>query len=189
MQILRSSTSKSCRFSQILPILTSESLSRHSVVQILQASTSKSASTPPVFNDFDFRTDLPPQRGAYFGASTSKSAPTVPNRSRATAWCKFFGIQLQKIQKPSVFNNFDFRIALATAWCKFWLHLGYSTRSSAPARFSELTFRAGEATKLLQNTAFRGIPTRQSLMSHIPAVSHPRNHISWLTDLQRQLSV
>ena len=43
--------------------------------------------------------------------------------------------------------------------------------------------------KLWKNTAFRAIPTRQNLISHISAVSHLRDHISWLTDLQQQLSV
>ena len=52
-----------------------------------------------------------------------------------------------------------------------------------------MTFPASEATKLWKNTAFRALPTRQILMSHISAVSHLRDHISWLTDLQQQLSV
>ena len=41
-----------------------------------------------------------------------------------------------------------------------------------------------------KHTAFRAIPTRQNLLiSHISAVSHLRDHISWLTDLRRQLSI
>ena len=42
-------------------ILTSESLSCYSLVQILQHATSKSAPTLPVFNDSDFRIALLPQ--------------------------------------------------------------------------------------------------------------------------------
>ena len=51
---------------QFLTILTSESLSRAGVVQILSRSTSKSAPTPPVFNDFDVRIALARRRGANF---------------------------------------------------------------------------------------------------------------------------
>ena len=54
------------RACQFLTILTSESLSRADVVQILSRSTSKSAPTPPVFNDFDFQIALARRRGANF---------------------------------------------------------------------------------------------------------------------------
>ena len=54
-------------FSHALTILTFKSLSRAGVVQILRSSTSKSAPTPPVFNDFDFRIALARRRGANFG--------------------------------------------------------------------------------------------------------------------------
>ena len=47
-------------------ILISESLSRHSLVQILQHTISKNASKLPVFSDFDFRMALSPQPGADF---------------------------------------------------------------------------------------------------------------------------
>ena len=50
----------------VLTNLTSEPLSRAGVVQILSMSTSKSAPTPPVFNDFDFRIALARRRGANF---------------------------------------------------------------------------------------------------------------------------
>ena len=55
-----------CRTPQFLTILTSKSLSRAGVVQILSMSTSKSAPTPPVFNDFDFQIALARRRGANF---------------------------------------------------------------------------------------------------------------------------
>ena len=54
------------RHRQFLTILTSESLSRAGVVQILRSSTSKSAPTPPVFNDFDFQIALARRRGGNF---------------------------------------------------------------------------------------------------------------------------
>ena len=55
---------KTFRDRQFLRILTSKSLSRHNVVQILRSSTSKSDPNMPVFNDFDFRIALAPPRGA-----------------------------------------------------------------------------------------------------------------------------
>ena len=50
----------------VLTILTSKSLSRAGVVQILRSSTSKSAPNPRCFNDFDFRIALARNRGANF---------------------------------------------------------------------------------------------------------------------------
>ena len=57
---------KVLRRRQFLTILTSKSSSRAGVVQILRSSTSKSAPTPPVFNDFDFQIALARRRGANF---------------------------------------------------------------------------------------------------------------------------
>ena len=54
------------RHRRFLTILTSESVSRAGVVQILSSSTSKSAPGMPVFNDFDFRIGLARRRGANF---------------------------------------------------------------------------------------------------------------------------
>ena len=47
-------------------ILTSKSLSRAGVAQILRNSTSKSILNMPIFNDFDFRIALARRRGANF---------------------------------------------------------------------------------------------------------------------------
>ena len=58
--------SKARRNPQVLTIFTAKSLSRAGVVQILSMSTSKSAPTPPVFNDFDFQIALARRRGANF---------------------------------------------------------------------------------------------------------------------------
>ena len=60
-------TSKMVRDPGALTILTSKSLSRARVVQILAASTSKSALAPSVFNDFDFQIVVARRRGANFG--------------------------------------------------------------------------------------------------------------------------
>ena len=78
------------RTCQFLTILTSKSLSRAGVVQILATSTSKNAPTLSVFNDFDFRIALARRRGANFGDFNFQNAPTL-----------------------SAFYDFNFRIALA----------------------------------------------------------------------------
>ena len=71
-------------------ILTSEWLSRHSLVQILQSTTSKKSPKLSVFNDFDFRIVLWPQPGEDFAAHGFK-----------------------KCSKTLIFfNDLDFRIAL-----------------------------------------------------------------------------
>ena len=57
---------KTSRDRQFLTILTSKSLSRAGVVQILRCSTSKSAPNLSVFNDFDFQIALARRRGANF---------------------------------------------------------------------------------------------------------------------------
>ena len=58
---------KTSRAPGVLTILTSKSLSRAGVVQILGSSTSKSAPNPRCFNDFDFQIALARRRGANFG--------------------------------------------------------------------------------------------------------------------------
>ena len=111
------------RTCHVLTILTSKSLSRAGVVQILSMSTSKSAPNMPVFNDFDFQIAL----------------------ARRRAWCKFCRCELPKVLRHrqfltiltskslsragvaqilsrstsksapgmSIFKDFDFQIALA----------------------------------------------------------------------------
>ena len=93
------------RTCHVLTILTSKSLSRAGVVQILRSSTSKSAPNPRCFNDFDFRIALARRRGTNFAKLHLQkcSEPTVfwrfwlPNPSRAQAWCKFCRAQLRKV--------------------------------------------------------------------------------------------
>ena len=57
---------KTSRAPGAFTILTSKSLSRAGVVQILRSSTSKSAPNLPRFNDFDFQIALARRRGANF---------------------------------------------------------------------------------------------------------------------------
>ena len=66
------------RHRQFLTILTSKSLSRAGVVQILRSSTSKSAPNLPRFNHFDFRIALARRRGA-------NSVDLLGSRSSATS--------------------------------------------------------------------------------------------------------
>ena len=68
---------KVLRHRQFLTILTSQSLSRAGVVQILSRSTSKSAPGLRVLNDFDFQIALARRRGANFVEilGTRSSAP------------------------------------------------------------------------------------------------------------------
>ena len=70
---------KTSRAPSVLTILTSESLSRAGVVQILRSSTSKSAPNVPRFNDFDFRIALARRSGANFAKVNlqKRSEPTV----------------------------------------------------------------------------------------------------------------
>ena len=72
-------TSKNVPNPQFLTILTSKSLSRAGMVQILVSSTSKSAPNPRRFNDFDFRIALARRRGANFAKLNFKkcSEPTA----------------------------------------------------------------------------------------------------------------
>ena len=60
-------------------ILTSEWLSGHSLVQILQHTISKNVPKLSVFNDFDFRMALSSQPGANFAERNFKKRPETLN--------------------------------------------------------------------------------------------------------------
>ena len=105
-----------------LTILTSKSCWRAGVVQIFGTSTSKSAPTPSVFNDFDFRIVLARRRGAYFADfNFQKCSRTVSFLTILTSesfWragvVQILATSTSKSARHlSVFNDFDFRIALA----------------------------------------------------------------------------
>ena len=116
------------------------------------------------------------------GLWTSKNVPST--------WC-FNSFDSQTVLSPQrganfpnlpVFNEFDFEIALVPQRGANFVDI-LRSRSSTPPRFSELTLRAFEASKLWKNTAFRAIPTRQnfsclaktSMLSNIDA-SRPGNN-------------
>ena len=80
-------------------ILTSKSLSRAGVVQILSMWTSKSAPTPPVFKDFDFQIALARRRGANF-------VDILDSRSFATPVFRTYLCELSKRQNYGKTQHF-----------------------------------------------------------------------------------
>ena len=88
------------RTSQFLTILTSKSLSRAGVVQILSMSTSKSAPGMPVFNDFDFQIALARRRGANFVEILG---------TRASAPPRFSDLPLRTFEATKLRKNTAFR--------------------------------------------------------------------------------
>ena len=66
------------RTCHVLTILTSKSLSHAGVVQILSSSTSKSAPSLRVFNDFDFQIALARRRGANFADILGSRSSAIP---------------------------------------------------------------------------------------------------------------
>ena len=101
----------------VLTVLTSESLSRAGVVQILSSSTSKSAPTPPVFNDFDFRIALSRRRGANFvdilgSRSFAPPRSSKPqNHGKTRRFAQFLPAKISHIShlccKTSLLSNID----------------------------------------------------------------------------------
>ena len=187
---------KTSRDRQFLTIVTSESLSRAGVVQILQSSTSKSAPTQPVFNDF-----------------------WLPNRSRAQAWCKFCRDQFRKVLRrrqflailtseslsragvvqifssstsksaPSlrVFNDFDFRIALARRRDSNFVGILGSRSSATPVFRTYLaSFRSDKSME--KHSLSRNSYPPKSLVSRICAVKHLCCPTSMLRDLPASFS-
>ena len=84
---------------QFLTILTSKSLSRAGVVQILSISTSKSAPGLPVLNDFDFQIAFARRRGANF-------VDILGNRSFATSVFRTYLCELSKRQNYGKTQHF-----------------------------------------------------------------------------------
>ena len=108
----------------VLTILTSESLSRAGVAQILRSSNSKSALTPPVFNDFDFQIALARRRGANFVdilGSRSSATPVFrtylceplkrQNDGKTQHFAQFLPAKISQIShlrcKTSLLSNID----------------------------------------------------------------------------------
>ena len=91
---------KVLRHRQFLTILTSKSLSRVGVVQILRSSTSKSAPNPRCFNDFDFQIALARRRGANFVEILG---------TRASAPPRFSDLPLRTFEATKLRKNTAFR--------------------------------------------------------------------------------
>ena len=141
----------------ILTVLTSKSLSHCSVVQILRSWTSKSVPNM--------------QRGEFFLAS----------RSLATAWCKLYGAQLQKVLRGCVF------LMILTSRTALAPERGQPILRNS--RFWELTLRASAATKRWKNCISRNSFPPNSFMSRICAVKHLCCRISILQDLAAAFSI
>ena len=90
---------KVLRTCQGLTILTSKSLSRAGLAQILRSSTSKSAPKPSTCNDFDFRTALARRRGANFVDILG---------SRCSAPHRFSELTLQAFEATKLWKNIAF---------------------------------------------------------------------------------
>ena len=194
------------RTCQFFTNLTSKSLSRAGVVQILSSSTSKSASNMPVFNDFDFQIVLARRRGANFDDFNFQKRPEplsflriwLPNRSRAQAWCKFCRAQLPKVLRTCQFLTILTSKSLSRAGVvQIFPHLEQPILRTRPFLGPYFPSQRSHKTMEKHSISRTSYPPNphvshlccKILMSHISAASHLRDHISWLTDLQQQLSV
>ena len=175
---------------QFLTILTSKSLS--CAGKILATGTFKRVPNLSVFNDFGFQIVLSRRRGANFGDFNFQNRPChfdFQICSRAQARCKFWRLQLPKVLRTSQFLMLlTFKSLSRAGVVQILPHLQQPILRTRPFLGADFPRQRGHKT-IWKNTAFRAIPTRQTLTSHISAVSHLRDHISWLTDLQQQLSV
>ena len=97
----------------VLTILTSKSFSRAGVVQIFGTSSSKSALAPSVFNDFDFQTVLARRRGANLLSHRQFLTILISKSFSRAGVVQILATSTSKSAlAPSVFNDFDFQIAL-----------------------------------------------------------------------------
>ena len=169
----------------VLTILTSKSLSRAGVVQILPTSTSKSAPTMPVFNDFDFQIVLARRRGANFADFNFQKCSDhaiflrfwLPNRSGAQAWCKFWRLQL-----PKVLRTCQFLTILTSKSCwragvvQILSHLGpqiLRTRSFLGPDFSSRRSHKTMEKHSISRTSYPPNPDVTHLCCITSARSHP----------------
>ena len=80
----------------------------------------------------------------------------------------------------------------AQAGCKFCRRLGQPILRARPFLGADFSRQRSHETMEKHSVCRKYaqvLPAKQNLISHIWAVSHLRDRISWLTDLQRQLSV
>ena len=166
-------------------------------MQILSGSTSKSAPTPPVFNDFDFRIALARRRGANFvdvnfqkcSGPASFSRFWLPNRSRAQAWCKFWRAQLPKVLRACEFLTILTSESLSRAGV---VQISSTSWAADPPQlpFFGPTFaslRSHETTE--KHSISRNSYPPKSLMSHICAEKHLCCPTSNLRDLPATFSI
>ena len=138
-----------------LTVLTSKSLSRHSVVQILRILTSKSRPTMPVFSGFDFRMALAPQRGANFA-----------------------NLNFQKCSGHASFQRLWLRNrSRAQAWCKFWRHLGMPILRTRPLLGADFARRRSQKT-VEKRSAWRNYyPRKPPHLTHLSCIASVRSRL------------
>ena len=142
------------RSCHVLTILTSESLSRAGVVQILSMSTSKSAPGVPAFNDFDFQIALARRRGANFvdilGSRSSATPvfrtylcePSKPrNYGKTQRFAQFLPAKtslLSNIDAARATGNFQYSRKLETSKLPLIKLFGYAKIAVATSVFRHL---------------------------------------------------
>ena len=149
------------RTCHVLTILTSKSFSRAGVVRILRRSTSKSAPTPPVFNDFDFQIAL-----------------------ARRAWCEFCEAQLPKVLRHRQFLTILTSKSLSRAGRGANFEKLNFQKCSAPATIltSKSLSRAGVVQIL--STSWAADPSHhQCFAQFLPAKISPVTHLCCQTSL------
>ena len=169
---------KTSRAPGVLTILTSKSLSRAGVVQILRSSTSKSIPIMPRFNDFDFRIALARRRGANFVDVNFQQCPdtasfyrfSLPNRSRAQAWCKFCRCELAKVVRSCQFLTISTSESLSRAGVVQILSTSWAADPSHHLAFRTYLCEPSKPRNYGKTQHFaQFLPAKTSLLSNIDA--------------------
>ena len=133
-------------------------------------STSKNVPSTWCFNDFDFQIVLARRRGANFAKLNFQKCPDtasfwrfwLPNRSRAQAWCKFCRCQLPKVLRACQFLTILTSESLSRAGVVQILSTSWAADPPQLPLFGP-TFRSPSKPRNFGKTAFRAIPTRQTI--------------------------
>ena len=153
------------RACHVLTILTSRSLSRAGVVQILSRSTSKSAPNMSVLTILTSESLSRAGVVQILSRSTSKSAPT-----------------------PPVFNDFDVPIALARRWVQI-LSTSWAADPSRHLAFRTYLCEPSKPRNYGKTQRFAQFLPAKSLLSHICAVKYLCCRTSMLRDLPATFSI
>ena len=135
-------------------ILTSKSLSRAGVVQILATSTSKSVPTPSIFNDFDFQIVVARRRGANYG----------------------------RLQLPKVLRRRQFLTILTSKLfsrggvVQIWPHLGQQILRARPFLGADFPSRRSHKTMEKHSISRTSYPPNLHV-SHLCCITSARSHL------------